>query len=373
VIGSAIRRWGDVADGDALVAVLCDDLGTTDRPLPPAVAHSVVVATRAFVGADGRFEDAVRQVRPTLMQIGRRAAVRGHSAERLSRDLRQVVDERTRRADQVIARVGPREERDALRGGLERFLDQLHRAALAGHRQARTMMALAPEARRDMVARAVFASATVPEELLALAGIDPAAPYLPVVWVSGTPARPAEPAPDVLVDPTGRALLVPDGGLPGLEPEERVVTGPARPAADIAESLQLARQAAAAIRAGVILTDRAVTSCADVAAELLVAGRPALADLLVEKYLGQLRALKPVRRVEIGEVLLTWLETRGSLAEVAAVHHIARQTAHDRLRQGRQLLGPAIEEPAAHAAIVLALHAGLPRWREEVAARAERR
>ncbi|MBM0124131.1 helix-turn-helix domain-containing protein [Pimelobacter simplex] len=367
MIGSAIRRWGDVADGDALVAVLCGDLDAADRPLPPAVAHSVVVATRAFVVADGRFEDAVRQVGPTLMGIGRRAAVRGHSAERLSRDLRQVVDERTRRADQVIARVCPREERDALRGGLERFLDQLHRAALAGHRQARTMMALAPDARRDMVARAVFASAAVPEELLVLAGIDPAAAYLPVVWVSGTAPRPPDPPPDVLVDPTGRALLVPDGSVPGLEPEDRVVTGPARPAADVAESLQLARQAAAAIRAGVIRTERPVTSCADVAAELLVAGRPALADLLVDKYLAQLRALRPARRVEIGEVLLTWLETRASLAEVAAAHHIAKQTAHDRLRQGRRLLGPAIDEPASHAAVVLALHAALDGWRAEVA------
>lgn len=373
MIGSAVRQWGGVVDGDALVAVLCHDLDTPDRPLPPAVAHSVVVATRAFVGAEGRFEDAVRQVGPTLMQIGRRAAVRGHSAERLSRDLRQVVEDRTRRADQVIARVRPREEREALRGGLERFLDQLHRAALAGHRQVRTMMALAPDARRDMVARAVFASTAVPAELLVLAGIDPASPYLPVIWVSGTAAHPRGDDPDVLVDPAGGALLVPEGRLPGLEPGERVVTGPARPAADLAESIQLARQAAAAIRAGVILSDRAVTSCADVAAELVVTGRPALTELLVDKYLAQLQTLKPVRRVEVGEVLLTWLETRGSLADVASVHHIARQTAHDRLRIGRELLGASIEEPVAHAAIVLALHAAVPRWREEVAARAEHR
>ena len=55
-----------------------------------------------------------------------------------------------------------------------------------------------------------------------------------------------------------------------------------------------------------------------------------------------------------------------------ARHHVARQTAHDRLRVGKQLLGAALDEPAAHAAIVVALHASLPAWREEVAARAAR-
>ncbi|WP_408898323.1 helix-turn-helix domain-containing protein [Nocardioides sp. R1-1] len=366
MIGSAIRQWRDIVDDDALVAALCHDLDVAERPLPPAVAHSVVVATRAFVAADGRSEDAVRQVGPALMRIGRRAAVRGHSAERLSRDLRQIVEERARRADQVIARVHPAESRDALRCGLQRFLDQLHRAALAGHRQALTMMALAPQARRAMVARAVFASSAVPEELLVLAGIDPARPYLPVVWVAGTPGAAVAAMPDALVDPAGRALLVPEAGLAGLEPDDRVVTGPPRPVSDVSESLQLARQAAAAIRAGLIVADRPVTSCADVAAELLVAGRPALTELLVDKYLAQFAALKPARRIEVGEVLLSWLETRGSLSEVAAAHHIAKQTVHDRLRQGRELLGSALEDPAAHAALVVALHAALDRWRSEI-------
>lgn len=374
VLVSAIRGWAGVADGDALVAELCRDLDAAAAVLPPAVAHSVLVATRAFVAAEGRTDDAARQAGPTLMRLGRRAAVRGHSAGKLSSDLQRVLEDRARLADPVIARVRPAEQRDAIRCRLRQFLHQIHHAALAGHRQAHTMMALAPKARRDMVSRALFASESVPEELLALAGVEADARYTPVVWVDGSAARAVSDLPDVLVDGAGRIALVPTDRLPDLvlTPEERAISGPSRPAHDVGDALALCRQAAAAVRAGIISTDVPLTSCADVAGELLLAGRPALTELLVDKYLAALRDLRPTRRVEVGEVLLTWLESREPLSVIAQRHHVARQTAHDRLRVGKQLLGEALDEPAAHAAIVVALHASLPAWREEVAARAAR-
>ncbi|NHA00505.1 hypothetical protein G5V59_11960 [Nocardioides sp. W3-2-3] len=142
---------------------LCRDLDAA-AVLPPAVAHSVLVATRAFVSAEGRTDDAARQAGPTLMRLGRRAAVRGHSAGKARPDLQRVLEDRARLADPVIARVRPAEQRDAIRCRLRQFLHQIHHAALAGHRQAHTMMALAPKARRDMVSRALFASESVPEE-----------------------------------------------------------------------------------------------------------------------------------------------------------------------------------------------------------------
>lgn len=375
VLGSTIHGWSGVADGDALVAELCRDLESRDRPLPPAVVRSVLAATRAFVVTDGRSEDAVRQVGPVLMRLGRRAAVRGHSAGQLSQDLQRVVEDRARLADPVIARIGAAEERDAVRCRLREFLHQVHHAALTGHRQVHTMMALGPGARRDMVARAVFAADAVPEELLVLAGIDTTASYVPVVWAAGSgTASAVSRITDALVDGSGRTAIVPADQLDELVigPGERVVTGPARAPYELGDALQLARHAAAGLRAGLISSHGPVTSCSDVAAELLLAGRPALTEILVEKYLAGLVDLRPSRRVEVGELLLTWLESREPLSVIAAQHHIARQTAHDRLRAGKQLVGPAIEEPTAHAAIVVALHAGLPRWREEVAARAAR-
>lgn len=373
VLVSAIRGWAGVADGDALVAELCRDLDVA-AVLPPAVAHSVLVATRAFVAAEGRTEDAARQVGPTLMRLGRRAAVRGHSAGQLSSDLQRVIEDRARLADPVIARVRPAEQRDAIRCRLRQFLHQVHHAALAGHRQAHTMMALAPKARRDMVSRALFASESVPEELLDLGGVDAETRYTPVVWIDGSAARAVADLPDALVDGTGRIALVPTAHLPELSllPEERAISGPSRPAYDVGDALALCRQAAVSVRAGIIAVDVPLTSCADLAGELLLAGRPALTELLVDKYLAALRDLRPTRRVEVGEVLLTWLESREPLSVIAQRHHVARQTAHDRLRVGKQLLGEALDEPAAHAAIVVALHASLPAWREEVAARAAR-
>lgn len=375
VLGSAIGGWADIIDGDALVAALCRDLDSADHALPPAVVRSVLAATRAFVVADGRSDDAARQVSPVLMGLGRRAAVRGHSAVRLSQDLRRVVEDRSRLADPVIARIDLPEQRDLVRCRLRQFLHQVHHATLTGHRQARAMMALGPVARRDMVARALFASGSVPEELLVIAGIDTTSSYVPVVWITGLGAPHAVAAiDDALVEGTGRSALVPECRLDELAfaPGDRVVTGPARPPYDIGDVLQLARQAAAGLRAGLIGSDAPVTSCVDVAAELLLTGRPALTEVLVEKYLAGLRDLRPTRRVEVGEVLLTWLESREPLSVIATRHHVARQTAHDRLRAGKQLVGTAIEDPAAHAAIVVALHASLPRWREEVAARAAR-
>lgn len=376
MLGSAIRGWSDVPDGQALVAQLCRDLDAADLPLPPAVAHSVLVATRAFVTADGDGQDAARRASPTMMRLGRRAALRGHTEVQLSSDLRRVVEERTRRADPVIARIGAAEQREAVRGGLREFLHQVHLAALTGHRQARTMLALGAGARRDMVTRAMFASESVPEDLVALAGIDVAASYTPVVWVDGVVgARAAARLPDVLVDAAGRAALVPRAELAylALAPGERAVSGPARRASELGEALRLTRQAAAAVRAGLIDTGPApITPCADIAAQLLVAGRTALAELLVEKYLARFADLRPARRLEVGQVLLAWLESRDSLSTIAERHGVARQTVHDRLRAAKQLVGAPIGDPVAHAALVVALHAVLPAWQEEVARRAER-
>lgn len=375
MLGSAIREGTHLPDSDALVAELCRDLQLADRSLPPAVAHSVLVATRAFVSADGHCAQAVREAGPTLMRLGRRAAVRGQTEVQLVADLRRVVEDRARLADPLIARIGPAEQRDAVRSGLREFLHQVHHAALTGHRQARTMMALGAGARRDMVSRAMFASESVPADLVALAGIDVAASYAPVVWVEGTiGARAAARLPDVLVDSSGHAALVP---LPQLEhlvlvTGERAVSGPDRPPHELGDALRLTRQAAAAVRAGLIGATAPLTPCADIAAELLVAGRTALADLLVEKYLARFAGLRPSRRLEVGEVLLAWLESRDSLSVIADRHGVARQTVHDRLRVGKQLLGTAVGDPVAHAALVVALHAALPGWREEVGRRAER-
>lgn len=376
MLGSAIRGWTDIPDVEALVAELCRDLGTADRALPPAVAHSVLVATQAFVTADGHGQDAARQAGPTLMRLGRRAAVRGQTEVQLSTDLRRVVEDRARLADPVIARIGPAEHREAIRGGLREFLHQVHHAALTGHRQARTMMALGAGARRDMVARALFASESVPEDLVALAGIDVAASYLPLVWVEGTTgARAAARLPDALVDTAGVAALVPRSELDALVlgPGERAVSGPARALHRVGEALRLTRQAAAAVRTGLIdVAPAPITPCADIAAQLLVAGRTALAELLVEKYLVRFAELRPGRRVEVAEVLLAWLESRDALSTIADRHGVARQTVHDRLRVGKQLVGAPIGDPVAHAALVVALHAALPAWRAEVARRADR-
>ncbi|HVK27407.1 MAG TPA: helix-turn-helix domain-containing protein [Nocardioides sp.] len=376
MLGSAIRGWTDIPDVEALVAELCRDLDAADRALPPAVAHSVLVATQAFVTADGHGQDAARRAGPTLMRLGRRAAVRGQTEVQLSTDLRRVVEDRARLADPVIARIGPAEDREAIRGGLREFLHQVHHAALTGHRQARTMMALGAGARRDMVSRALFASESVPEDLVALAGIDVAASYVPLVWVEGsTGARAAARLPHVLVDTAGVAALVPRSELDllVLGPGERAVSGPARRLHQVGEALRLTRQAAAAVRTGLIdVAPVPITPCADIAAQLLVVGRTALAELLVEKYLVRFAELRPARRVEVAEVLLAWLESRDSLSTIADRHGVARQTVHDRLRLGKQLVGSAVGDPVAHAALVVALHAALPVWREEVGRRAER-
>lgn len=375
MIGSMIQGREDITSGEALVDELCRDLA--GRTLPPAVLQSVVAATRAFVTADGHSYDAARLVQPTLMRLGRRAAVRGHTAARLSTDLQRVVDDRARQAEHMITRLMPDDEVDGLRCRLTVFLRQVQHAALAGHRQAHAMMALGPAARRHMMARALFASDAVPDDLLALAGIAGDTPYVPLVWVCGSrgAARATSEIPDALVDHTGRAALVPLAHRADvlLEAGVRVVEGPPRPARELGDALRLTHQAADAMRTRVIPSDQQVTRCSDVAADLLHAGRPALTELLVAKYLTGFEDLKPVRRVEIAEVLLTWLQTREPLSAMAQRHHVARQTAHDRLRLGKQLLGGALDDTSAHAAIVVALHASLPAWREEQAARSARR
>lgn len=375
MIESVTREWAGLHDRDALVAELCRDLATVPSEFPPGTVRSVVAATRAFVVTDGCSDDAAREVGPMMMAVGRRAAVRGHSVVRLRHDLQYVVAERSRCADSFLALVEPACHRDLLRRGLARFLDQVRRAVLAGHRQAHALLELGPDARRAEVARALFTAGSVPDDLLVLAGIDASASYVPVVWVTGAgAARAARELPGVLLDPSGRCVLVPAGEVAGLalEAGECVVTGPPRLVGTIGDALHLARHAAAAMQAGLVTRSSAVTACSDIADELLLAGSPGLSGLLADKYLAGLLSLKLQRRVGVGEVLLTWLETRAPYSEIAERHHVSRQTVNDRIQTGKELLGPALDDPRAHAAIVVALHASLARWSEEAAARASR-
>lgn len=372
-----MRTWSDVDGADGLVDVLTADL--VDRnDLPPSVSATVAAATRAFIVSDGCGEEAAREVGPVLMRLGRRAAVRGHSAAQLSRDLRRLLADRETTAEHLLARVRRADERDSIRRSLEQFFRQVHLAALRGHRQVCGLRALGEQECRERVVHALFVE-VVPAELLVLVGLDPEAPLVPAVLVdpaeSSAPGAVAATLPrGALAGGDGRSFLLPAGVSPR-DGGVRWVIGPARSPADLLDALALTRQAAGAWRAGLVAPPAAaglraagsVVTCAELADQLLLATRPSLGSVLAEKYLAGLLELRPARRVELAEVLLRWLETRSSLADIAADLHIARQTAFDRLRQGRALLGEAAETPEAHVAVVVALRASLPAWHAEAA------
>lgn len=76
-----------------------------------------------------------------------------------------------------------------------------------------------------------------------------------------------------------------------------------------------------------------------------------------------LRFISDGQRERLERTLLSWLQHRGSLSEVAAELHVHRQTVRYRLARLRELLGDCLDDPDARLEIELALRAAQARGR----------
>ncbi len=91
--------------------------------------------------------------------------------------------------------------------------------------------------------------------------------------------------------------------------------------------------------------------------DLLVAGQEAVTNRMAGSVLAPLDALEEERRTVLLETLAAWLNRPDQPSAVAKDLHIHVQTVRYRLRQLRELLGDAVDDPTQRARLLLAVRA----------------
>jgi DNA-binding PucR family transcriptional regulator len=76
---------------------------------------------------------------------------------------------------------------------------------------------------------------------------------------------------------------------------------------------------------------------------------------LRQQYLAPLAPLREATRDRLSETLKSWLMNMGNRKAVADELHVHPQTVRYRLDRLRELFGPALDDPATRAALLLAL------------------
>jgi hypothetical protein len=143
--------------------------------------------------------------------------------------------------------------------------------------------------------------------------------------------------------------------------DTKVAIGCTLPFADAAQSLRWARLAAR-LRDQGVFPDEPVTVCDDRMPALLLHAEPAIIELLVQRRLGALLALPPVRRLKFARLLSAWLENGGSQSDLAGALSTHRQTMHYRIGRLQAMFGDQLQDADARVEILLALRAVLPSW-----------
>ena len=189
-------------------------------------------------------------------------------------------------------------------------------------------------------------------------------------------ALPVEPAGDVAlagparvvsgtVDGGRGALVVADDGEAerrlrraasalGLEPP--LALGPAVPPAEAARSAARAAALLAQVHAGTIASAE-LLRCDDHEVELLLVADPDLARAVARRRLGTLDALAGARRERMLETLDAWLAHPARPREMADRLGLHVQTVRYRIRQLRDVLGDALDDPDERFELALALRA----------------
>lgn len=345
--------------------------GRTARPLDPWLAQLVSDAVETFVDSDGQPSLAADLLAGTFRELGEHHARRGGDADVLSRGFA-----RSRAAVLAALPVTLGEDVSGaavarLRQDIVAFLSLLHQHARAAHDRTQRIMAMPLEDRSAQLRIALFRRGTTADvdALARGASLDPQATLRAVVATTA---------------PLPSSLLQHDDTLSGLHPFEalvparwhdddlsrhlsvQVVAGPPATLQEVPDSVDLTRRGAALLRDQVAADDRTVVPCADLAGPLVVGGNPYLNEMIVAKRLLSLEQTGVRRRVQLGELLLEWLERGIPLTRLAAVLDVNVQTAHSRMKVLRDLFGDALDEPAARLELILALHTVLPRWRAQV-------
>lgn len=250
------------------------------------------------------------------------------------------------------------------------FVDEMSALAIEGFRQAQARSAGALERRRRRLLELVLAepAASAP----AITAMAETARWRVPEQVTVVALEPRDdqhggPTPvlddEVLLDLEGdQPCLVAPGDeqhLRDLAAELagwRAAVGPTVPLGDAALSLRWATRALTLAQRGVI-TDGPVTWCRDHLATLWLLADEPLVGQLASRSLAPLDTLTAKQRDRLAETLLTWLRTRGSAPEIAAVLNVHPQTIRYRMHQLQGLFGDRLDNPDDRLEMEIALRA----------------
>jgi hypothetical protein len=308
-------------------------------------------------------------------RLGQYEALEGRSLDSLQAAYRTGVHVAWRRVMDVGLRCGaPSSVMSMVADAMLAFMDELASLSLRGYLETKARSAQAQEEWRHRLLRLILERPPAPRraitELAELVGWRVPEEVTLVAMEPGPGRAPVLPA-DALADLGGAQphLLLPgqvepcdapvlEGALGG----RRAAVGLGVPITDAADSLRWARRALALSRAGVFGGGQ-VTFCEEHLVELWLLADEALIDQLGKRRLGALAALSPAQRDRLMETFGTWLETRGTAAELADRLCVHPQTVRYRMRKLEQALGGQLGDPDARFAMELVLRAARLRER----------
>ncbi|QWF83745.1 helix-turn-helix domain-containing protein [Amycolatopsis sp. CA-230715] len=247
------------------------------------------------------------------------------------------------------------------------YLDEMSALSIEGHAAAQAREAGALHRRRRRLMDMLMAEPPVSAQALAeLAGAaEWELPEQVVVVALEPTGEPASALPDdVLVDLESDApsLVVPSPTevheLETLLPGCRMAIGPRVRLSEAAKSYRWARRALDLVASGA-LPDSKVTWCDDHLSDLWLLNESFLIDQLANQVLAPLSELKGAHRDRLSQTLLTWLETRGNVKEIASSLSIHPQTVRARMHELESLFGTGLRDPQLRFELMLALRSSM--------------
>jgi hypothetical protein len=240
------------------------------------------------------------------------------------------------------------------------YIDEISGASAEGHAQQRSLAAGEQAERRRRLVEALLRGDPEAARLAAAAGWDLPERVAALAFDAEAPervdARLGAFAVVARIEGAGWAL-VPDPFAPGRRAElDRALGGAAAaigPEVPVAEAPRSARRARLAL--DLIRCPGALVVADDHLLDLILGRDPELAAELAARRLAPLDDLPAAARDRLLDTLRAWLDAHGEARPAAAALHVHVQTVRYRLGQLRDLLGDALDDPAARLELALAL------------------
>jgi len=343
--------------------------GPLDGPYGAAIRAGVQHATALFVEQIANPEISAQQCYDVHRKLGQYEMREGRSLDALQAAYRIGARVAWRR----IMRVGSRNGLSStvmsqLADAIFSFMDRLASVALDGYLEAKAVSAGALETWRrrllGLIMETPQASAQAIAELAQLVGwpVPVEASPVAVRTPHGTGHNQRQPMldPDILADLDGVEphLLVPGqptsarvAAIHAALPDCRLSFGPSVPLPSIADSLRWARKALALDEAGPVVL------CEEHLWTVLVRSDERLLAELERRVLAPLRGMTAKQRERTIETLRAWLDTQGSVPDMAARLDVHPQTVRYRLRQLETTFQDRLHDPRRRFELELALRA----------------